>query len=226
MGCKPFDEDTLRQPNVLSGTLCLCDSGDDCNKVTCTVEGILDSGTMTHRIELGSWLCVVAFANFLSILAKFQYCLTILWVSYPSKIVPIQYCVMKLDIFFFDSNNICFVFMYKVNYGELRANFNSTFYSSSWGTICQSSYDISTYYSDTPCCDVPPNIRIHRLISEESTLPALRFSLLVDRSILHIKIIMKTIICCFQSIHSSVLKRQSTQKSGCSMLIHNFGPKT
>ncbi len=94
MGCRPMTKATIKSIKAISGTLCLCDSGVDCNKAKCLKFGILDAG---GAIRHGSWLGVVAMGNFLSILAKLQSSITMFWVSYWSLFVPIQYCSMKID---------------------------------------------------------------------------------------------------------------------------------
>ncbi len=67
MGCQPMNEAILKSIGAESGTLCLCDSGDDCNKDECLKdEEFVGAGAIRH----GSWLGVVTMGNFLSILAK------------------------------------------------------------------------------------------------------------------------------------------------------------
>ncbi len=108
MGCNPIDETLLRYWNLSSGTGCLCDSGNECNKVPCTDEDIRPDGKMTEEKDAidavdggggtmhGSWLCLMAIGNFLSlaILSLINF-----WISYIFIVSSrLQICTQKPSI--------------------------------------------------------------------------------------------------------------------------------
>ncbi len=70
LGCEPVDGDYLESSGLSSGTNCLCNSGDECNKVPCTDEGIQRAGETAEKKDggnadgggetvHGSWLCLI-----------------------------------------------------------------------------------------------------------------------------------------------------------------------
>ncbi len=72
MGCSPMKKEDIGDSS--SATVCICDTGDECNNVPCTEEGLKEAGATMHKIENVSWLSLVAIWQLAVALAMNPYC--------------------------------------------------------------------------------------------------------------------------------------------------------